>query len=123
MQTLIDYGVCVDKKCSVVTFGKKLEIIAHIKKGKSVMAVSELCSIPKSTNGDTCKDREKIEVMSQQVSALPRRRFEANFERTDQACQLWFLQQHSNGTPISGPLLREKALLLEQPVYFFLYHK
>ena len=30
----------------------------------------------------------------------------------DQACHVWFLQQCSNGAPLSGPLLREKALQL-----------
>ncbi len=42
---------------------------------------------------------------------------EANFEKIDQACHLWFLQQRSKGAPISGPLLREKALLLFPQLY------
>ena len=37
---------------------------------------------------------------------------DANFEKLDQACHVWFLQQHSNSAPLSGPLLREKALQL-----------
>ena len=37
---------------------------------------------------------------------------DANFEKLDQACHVWFLQQRSNGAPLSGPLLREKALQL-----------
>ena len=38
---------------------------------------------------------------------------DANFEKLDQAiCHVWFLQQRSNGAPLSGPLLREKVLQL-----------
>ena len=37
---------------------------------------------------------------------------DANFEKLDQACHVWFLQQRSNDAPLSGPLLREKALQL-----------
>ena len=37
---------------------------------------------------------------------------DANFEKLDQACHDWFLQQRSNGAPLSGPVLREKALQL-----------
>ena len=37
---------------------------------------------------------------------------DANFEKLDQACHVWFLQQRSNGDPLSGPLLRKKALQL-----------
>ena len=28
---------------------------------------------------------------------------DANFEKLDQACHVWFLQQRSNGAPLSGP--------------------
>ena len=118
------------RKRSVVTFEKKLEIIAHMMKGKSGRALSELCSIPKSTIGDICKDREKIEghdSASECPSLMKKRRIvrEANFEKNDQACHLWFLQQRSKGAPISGPLLREKALLLSITCIHLLtvYHK
>ncbi len=67
----------------MVTFEKKLEIIRHLKKGKSVRAVSELCSIPKSTVCDIWKDREKIEahVSASESPSLMKRCImrEANF--------------------------------------------
>ena len=33
----------------------------------------------------------------------------ADDERLDKALYAWFIQQRSTGTPISGPLLQEKA--------------
>jgi hypothetical protein len=42
---------------------------------------------------------------------------DANFEKLDQACYLWFLQQRSKGAPISGPLVKEKALQLFLQLY------
>ncbi len=70
----------------MVTFEKKLEKIRHLKKGKSVRAVSELCSIPKSTIGDIWKDREKIEahVSASECPSLTKKKCimrEANFEK------------------------------------------
>ena len=58
---------------------------------------------------DIWKDREKIE---KHMTAAKKRCIvrDANFEKLDQACHVWFLQQRSNGAPLSGPLLREKAL-------------
>jgi len=88
-----------------------------MKKGKSVRAVSELCSIPKSMSGNIWKDREKIEthVFANECPSLMKKTCivsEATFEKVDQACHLRFLQQRSKEAPISGPPLREKAILL-----------
>ena len=59
---------------------------------------------------DVWKDREKIEKhMTASNSLLAKKRCivrDANFEKLDQACHVWFLQQCSNGAPLSGPLLR-----------------
>ena len=40
-----------------------------------------------------------------------------NFEKLDQACHVWFLQQRSKGAPVSGPVLKEKALQLSALLY------
>ena len=37
---------------------------------------------------------------------------EPNYKKLDQACHVRFLQQWSKGAPVSGPILREKALQL-----------
>ena len=37
---------------------------------------------------------------------------EAKFEELEKACYTWSMQQRSKGAPVSGPLLKEKALQL-----------
>ncbi len=40
-----------------------------------------------------------------------------NYEKLNQACHVWFLQQRSKGAPISGSVLKEKALQLFAMLY------
>lgn len=109
------------KRC-VLTLEKKLEVIKELKKGKSQRLVSELFGIPKSTTADIWRLREKIE---QHVSASDCPRFakqrcivrDANYDKLDQACYQWFLQQRSKGAAVSGPLMQEKASLLFLAIY------
>ena len=42
---------------------------------------------------------------------------EAHFEKLDQACYVWFLQQRSKSATVSWPLLQEKALQLFPELY------
>lgn len=110
------------RKRNVITLEKKLEIIEELKKGKSQRCVSDIYNIPKSTIADIWKSKEKIE---QHVSASDYAQFakkrciirEAHFEKLDQACYVWFLQQRSKGAAVSGPLLQEKALQLFPALY------
>ena len=108
---------------SVLTLEKNLEIIGELKKGKSVRCVSRLYDVPnKSTVGDIWKDREKIEkhMTTGYCPSLAKKRCivrNVNFEKLDQACHVWCLQHRSKGAPLSGPLLREKALQLFAKVY------
>ena len=95
------------RKCSVLTLEKKLglEIIAELRKGKSQRLASMQFGVPKSTIRDVWKDRDKIEA---HVSASGNPSFakkrcivrEPQFDKLDQACYLWFQQQHSKGAPV-----------------------
>ena len=107
----------------MLTLEKKFEIIGELKKGKSLRCVSRLYDVisqQKSRIARPCdiwKDREKIEkhMTASNCPSLDKKRCivrDANFEKLDQACHVWFLQQRSNGAPLSGSLLREKALQL-----------
>ena len=42
---------------------------------------------------------------------------EAVFAKVDQACYEWFMQQRSRSVPITGPILREKALQFYYKLY------
>jgi len=78
--------------------------------------------IPKSTVGDIWRERDKIEA---HVSASENPLFakkhcimrDPHFEKLDEACYLWFQKQGSKGSPISGPLLQEKARHLFPSLY------
>ena len=62
----------------------------------------------KSTISDIIwKEREKIES---DVSA-------SDNPSLDKACHIWFMQKHSKGTHVLGPLLQENALLLFPTLY------
>ena len=110
------------RKRSVITLEQKLKIISDIRGGKSQRCVAEIYQTPKSTVGDIWKDREKIErhVSASDCPSFAKKRCivrEAKFEELDKACYTWFMQQRSRGAPVSGPLLKEKALQLFPTIY------
>ena len=110
------------RKRSVITLEQKLKIISDIKGGKSQRCVAEIYQTPKSTVGDIWKDREKIErhVSVSDCPSFAKKRCivrEAKFEELDKVCYTWFMQQCSKGAPVSGPLIKEKALQLFPTIY------
>ena len=46
-----------------------------------------------------------------------------NYEKLDQACHVWFLQQWSRGGPVSGPVIRENVLQLFVMLYPDMYEE
>ncbi len=58
----------VKRKHSVLTLKRKLEILAEVKKGKSVRLVAGQFDVPKSTLSDIWKGRGKIESLFLLVS-------------------------------------------------------
>ena len=110
------------RKCSVVTFDRKLKIIEDLRGGKSQRFVADLYKMPKSMVGDIWKDRDKIEhfVSTSACPSFAKKRCiirDAKFDELDKACYTWFLQQRSKNVPVSGPLLKEKALQLFPSIY------
>ncbi len=73
--------------------------MSEVKKGKSVRLVSGQFGVPKST--DTWKGTKRRCIIR-----------DTNYEKLYQACHVWFLQQRSKGAPVSGLVLREKAMQL-----------
>jgi hypothetical protein len=110
------------RKRSPVTIEQKLKIIGDIRDGKSQRVVSDIHGVPKSTVGDIWKDRDKIEgyvAAVESTSFAKKKRIvrPPKFEALEKACYTWFVQQRSKGAPVSGPLLREKALQLFPSIY------
>ena len=116
-------SMALKRKRSVITLEKKLQVVGELEKGKSQRCVSDLHSIPKSTVADNIwKDREKIRkhVSASDCPSFAKKRHivrEAHFNKLDQACYLLFMQQRTKGAPVSGPLLKEKALQLFPEVH------
>ena len=84
--------------------------------------VSTIAKVLKSTAADRWKQREKIKchVSSSDCPALAKKRCiirEGQFEKLDKARFTWYMQQHSKGAPVSGPLLQEKALQFFPTIY------
>ena len=82
------------------TLEKKLNIIGDLKNGKSQRLLASDFEIPKSIIADIWKDREKIEshVSASDNPSLSKMRCivrEAQHEKLDRACYIWFMQQRS----------------------------
>lgn len=109
------------RKRVVVTMEKRLSVLKRIDKGESVMKICSELNVGKSTVNDWRRDRRSIEDFCAQMESdknLKTRctKKKTKFEIVDEALWLWFLQERRRGTPISGPILREKALCIHSKI-------
>ena len=100
-------------KRSVLSIKDKQIIISRLDKGEKGTNLALEFSISKQQISDIRKNKDKILKFTDNIErseGLTRksRKF-ANDEWSDQALSTWFIQQRLTGTPISGPLLQEKA--------------
>lgn len=107
------------RKRVVVTMQKKLEAINRLDKGESVKNISIEYGVGAATVCDWKKNRSQIEdFCAKMVSkdSLGNRSTikKPKNESLDEALLMWFEQQRERGVPISGPILKEKALSLNQ---------
>lgn len=104
------------RKRNVLTFEKKLEIIEHLKKGATAVALSVQFDVPRTTINDIKKNADEIIKYTSQMESFdgrPKKRKtmkRAANEALDTALYLWFVQKRSEGIPLSGPFIAEKAL-------------
>lgn len=104
------------RRRNVLTFEKKLEIIAKLKKGSTAVALSTEFGVPRTTINDLKKNADKIEEFASQMESMDGRSKKrktmkkAANEALDTALYLWFVQKRSEGVPLSGPIVAEKAL-------------
>lgn len=108
------------RKRDVLTIEKKLEIIREIKKGSSASSLSVQFGVPRTTISDLKKNADDIIQFATRMESLdgrPKKRKtmrSAKNEALDDALYLWFAQKRSEGIPLSGPLVSEKALVFNQ---------
>lgn len=94
---------------------QKLSALKQLDKGESVSKVAMEYGVGKSTIGDWKRKRAEIEawcvkrVCSETLKERKNMK-ESEFSEVSEALHLWFRQAREKGTPISGPILQEKAL-------------
>lgn len=104
------------RKRAVLTLEKKLEIIEALKKGATAVTLSVQFNVPRTTINDLKKKSTEIEQYASQMESLDGRTKQrktmkgAANEALDTALYLWFIQKRSEGVPLSGPIVAEKAL-------------
>lgn len=104
------------RKRNVLTLEKKLEIVNELKKGVTPAALSVQYDVPRSTIYDIKSKSDEIEKFASQMESQdgrPNQRKvmkKAANEVLDTALYLWFIQKRSEGIPLSGPIIAEKAI-------------
>lgn len=107
------------RKRVVVSMQKKLEAIYRIDKGESLKNIAIEYGVGPTTVGDWKKNRCQIEDFCAKMvtkDSLGNRATikKAKNETLDEALFMWFQQWREGGVPISGPILKEKALSLNK---------
>ena len=101
------------RKRSVLSIEDKQSIILRLEKGEKGTNLSAEYGVSKQQISDIHKNKEKIMKFADNLETsegLKRKSLKvARDEQLDNTLYAWFIQQRTSGTPISGPLLQEKA--------------
>ena len=101
------------RKRAVLSIKDKQIIISRLDKGKKGTNLAQEFGISKQHISDIRKNKDKILKFTDSIETsegLNRKSLKlADDKQLDKALYAWFVQQRSSGTPISGPLLQEKA--------------
>ncbi|KAJ8876318.1 hypothetical protein PR048_020763 [Dryococelus australis] len=94
---------------------QKLKVIERVKKRKSVKVISNKFGVRVTKVKDWHQNKNTIQdfltqIESDKVLSTHCTLKKPTNEIVDNA--LWFVQEHRKGTPISGPSLKEKAVIL-----------
>ncbi|XP_054256871.1 jerky protein homolog-like [Macrosteles quadrilineatus] len=96
---------------------QRLQALERIDKDESVQSICTDLGVGKSTVNDWRQNRKSIEDFCTQIEsekALSSRCTlkKPKNELVNDALWVWFMQERRRGTPISGPILKEKAVIL-----------
>ena len=102
------------RKRVVLSIESKLTILEKIAKGVTQARVAEEYNIGQSTITDLKKKEAKLKEFAstldnQGMSSTRKIMRLAKDQELEQALYIWFVQKRTQDTPVSGPLLREKA--------------
>nr|XP_012140925.1 PREDICTED: jerky protein homolog-like [Megachile rotundata] len=110
------------RKRVVLSLDEKCDILRRLKTGETGTALSQKYNIGKSTISAIKSNEDKI--LKYQANMLVNGNYGSNKksmstaenDHLESAVFLWFLQQRTIGTPITGPILCEKALQLNKKI-------
>lgn len=105
------------RKRVCVSLQQKLEVLQRLDRGESLVKLAAELGVGVTTVKDWRKKREDLESYSMTVEtedALKNRKMlkKPKLELVDEALWVWFCQERRKGTPLSGPLVKEKAVKL-----------
>ena len=110
------------RKRVVLSIKEKVEVLKLLDKGVSYTVIAEKFGIGRSTVGDIKNNKKKIlQFKSEMVGMGVKRPVKAmkvgEDQQLDQAVFLWFKQKRMDGVPVSGGMIREKALELSRKLH------
>lgn len=98
-----------------VSLDVKLETLKRLDAGESIKKLASELGVGEVTVGDWRRKRQKIEKFSvgnfKRDDCFKERKTmrQSDYEKTSEALFMWFSQQRIKGSPLSGPMLQEKA--------------
>lgn len=107
----------VKRKRKVVTIAQKLEAIKRLDQGNLLKNVASDYGVGVSTVAEWRQKRNKLEQWSSVLASpnVKRKSMKSGeYNKIDEALYLWFTQQRDKGTPLSGPILQEKAISISE---------
>lgn len=107
------------RKRVVCTIEQKLNVLQRLDKGESVAKLASEIGVGITTIKDWRKNRKDLESFCLTVEgekAVKNRRTlkKPKLEVLDDAVWVWFCQERCKGTPLSGPIIKEKAFQLHK---------
>lgn len=105
------------RKRVCVSLQQKLDVLQRLDRGESLVKLAAELGVGVTTVKDWRKTRKDLESYSMTVEtedALKNRKMlkKPKLELVDEALWVWFCQERRKGTPLSGPLVKEKAVKL-----------
>ena len=107
------------RKHTILTLKEKQEIIAKSQSGMTKAKIAMEYNIGQSTVTDICKNKEKIckfvsSIDNKYVTDKRSTIREAYNKQLDKALIIWFNQERSKGTPLTGDMILQEAVLLHE---------
>lgn len=107
------------RKHDTLSLNEKLAVLQRLDKGESLQKIAKELNVGVTTIKDWRKNRKSFETFTITIdgeNALKNRKTlkKPKLELLDGTLWMWFCQERRKGTPISGPILKEKALVLHK---------